>query len=155
MNKLYKYLDKIGAEYKREKIGYKYFYNVAPLVRDAAIVVFEYEGGPDRVRGVIDQREKLMKYCKRYGYKIYNSGGWLGCSWYCIASSSDYEAVQYMGDFVRRSVAACEKLNHLYLSGQTNISSDSDLNSKMKCIMDRFGREYKRMTFLVYGGAAV
>ena len=155
MEKLFKYLDKIGADYKPEKIGYNYFTNVIPVVRDVAIVSFDYSGGSDRVRDVACQRDKIERYCKRYGYRIYNRCSVLGQSWFFVAKNSDYEAVSYMGEFVRRSVAACKKLNHLYRSGCTTIKSDSELNNKMKLIMDRFGREYKRMTFLVYGGVAV
>ena len=153
MNKLFKYMDKIGADYHAEKIGYSYFYNVAPVVRDCAIVCFDYRGSKCEVAKEMQREKMIERYAARYGYKVYNKGGALGCSWFTVASEKDFEDVSYMGEYVQRSVSACEKLIHLYRSGKTVYKTDSELNDALRAIMDHVGREYKRMTFLVFGVA--
>ena len=153
--KLYKYLDKIGAGYEVHEYGCKYFYNVAPVLGDMAIVTFDYTGSAADIMKELQRKKMIDNYCRRYGYIIFGSAGVLGESWVWITNKKLFDDVGYMWEFVRRSVAACEKLNHLYLTGQTTIKSDAELNNKMRAIMDRFGREYKRMVFLVCGGAAV
>ena len=153
--KLYKYLDKIGARYDVHDYGYNYFYNVAPVLGEMTIIYFDHSGAPSEVAKELQRKKMVETYCKKYGFKIfYRAAAWSE-SWLWVTNNQLYNDVSYMGEFVRRSIDACEKLNHLYLTGQTTIKSDAELNDKMRAIMDRFGREYKRMTFLVCGGAAV
>lgn len=97
----------------------------------------------------------IENYCNKYGYKIIYRAAAGSDSWLWVTNNKLYEDTGYMWEFVRRSIDACEKLNHLYLTGKTTIAGDAELNNKMRAIMDRFGREYKRMSFLVCGGAAV
>ena len=153
--KLYKYLDKIGARYDVHDYGYNYFYNVAPVLGEMTIIYFDHSGAPSEVAKELQRKKMVETYCKKYGFKIfYRAAAWSE-SWLWVTNNQLYNDVSYIGEFVRRSIDACEKLNHLYLTGQTTIKSDAELNDKMRAIMDRFGREYKRMTFLVCGGAAV
>lgn len=153
--KLYKYLDKIGASYEVHDYGYNYFYNVAPLLGDMAIVYFDHSGAFSDVAKELQRKKMIETYCKKYGFKIFYRAAAGSDSWFWVTNQKLYDDVSYMGEFVRRSIDACEKLNHLYLIGKTTIKSDAELNNKMKLIMDRFGREYKRMAFIVCGGAAV
>ena len=135
--------------------GYNYFYNVAPVLGEMTIIYFDHSGAPSEVAKELQRKKMVETYCKKYGFKIfYRAAAWSE-SWLWVTNNQLYNDVSYMGEFVRRSIDACEKLNHLYLTGQTTIKSDAELNDKMRAIMDRFGREYKRMTFLVCGGAAV
>lgn len=55
--KLYKYLDKIGASYDVHEYGCKYFYNVAPILGDMAIITFDHSGVPSDVMKEL-QRKK-------------------------------------------------------------------------------------------------
>ena len=153
--KLYKYLDKIGAGYEVHEYGYNYFYNVAPILGDMAIITFDHSGAFSDVAKELQRKKMIETYCKKYGFKIFYRAAAGSDSWFWVTNQKLYDDVSYMGEFVRRSIDACEKLNHLYLIGKTTIKSDAELNNKMKLIMDRFGREYKRMVFLVCGGAAV
>lgn len=125
MKKLFKYLEKNGCDFRKEKAGSSYFYNVPEMVKDLAVVIFEY------TEIQADKREKdLLRYCKRYGYKITSSGGWIGCRWYHIMSGSDFEELDYLGRFVRMSVDECEQEIH---AGRTD---------RLKEIMDYFGALY-------------
>lgn len=153
--KLYKYLDKIGAGYEVHEYGCKYFYNVAPILGDMAIITFNHSGRPSDVMKELQRKKMIENYCNKYGYKIIYRAAAGSDSWLWVTNNKLHEDTGYMWEFVRRSIDACEKLNHLYLTGKTTITSDAELNNKMRAIMDRFGREYKRMVFLVCGGAAV
>lgn len=138
IEKLYSYLDKIGADYRREKYGANYFLNAPAIECGAAVVRFEFF---DR-ETVTDWHKKarqIERYAARYGFTIFNRGGALGCEWFAVIRSDDLRALDNYNFYVRQSVDACEKLAHDHYIG---VAVCDDLNGAMRQIMEKYGAEY-------------
>lgn len=135
---LYKYLDKIGADYRREKYGADYFLNAPALEFGAAVVCFEFFDR-ETVTDWHKKTKQIERYAARYGFTIFNRGGALGCAWFSIMRAVDLQALDNYSFYVRQSVDACEKLAHEHYIGA---AACDDLNSAMRNIMNEYGADY-------------
>ncbi len=138
MNKLYAYLEKIGADYAREKCGDHYFFNVPGVEFDIAVVSFDFCDFETVARWhAIEKR--IEKYAARYGYTIYNRSGCLGSAWFFVARSADLEKYRDYRLFMDAAVSECEKIAHDHYTGRHVVA---DLNTEMRRVMDEYGNNY-------------
>ena len=139
MKKMYKYLEKIGATYEPVNYGSDYFFNVPTLSIDGAIVSFDYSGGVPSYYMKIAQIEKMiLTYCHKYGYTVFNRGGFPGCRYFSICRTDDIEKLDYLNSFVRTSVDECERVIHEYIAGMRSGCENDDI----RAVMDSYGRDY-------------
>ena len=130
MKKIYKYLDNNGISYRRETFGSRYFYGVS-CIFDGVIVSMDYRHSATR--------EKLLKYCRRYGYKImYESRIFPDFSiHYSIATATDADKASDYYYFQEKSLAEWEQMQHReYSNGNYNI------NEQGKQIMQKWEKAY-------------
>lgn len=130
MKKIYKYLDNNGISYRRETFGSRYFYNVQ-YIFDGVIVSMDYRHSA--------KREKLLKYCQRYGYKImYESRIFPDFSiHYSIATATDAENANNYYYYQEKSLAEWEQMQHEEYS-----KGNYDINEKGKAIMQKWEKAY-------------
>lgn len=138
MKKLFKYLDKIGADYERVQYGSYYFRNAPRVEFDAAIVFFEFCDRETVTRWhTIEKR--IERYAARYGYTVYNRGGCLGSVWFTVARAADREKLEDYYFFQRAAVTECEKVMHAHYSKECVLS---DPEKTLRSIMDEYGNNY-------------
>ena len=138
MKKMFAYLDKIGADYRREKYGYNYFYNVKPWECEAAIVWFDFCDRPTVERWHVLEK-KIERYAARYGYTIINRGGCLGSVWFSVMRADDREHLENYYTFERNSVSECEVIMHRHYSGADVLE---DPEKTLRAVMDMYGNAY-------------
>jgi hypothetical protein len=130
MNKLYKYLDKNEINYRRETFGSRYFDNVH-YIFEGVIISMDYRHSATR--------EKLLKYCRRYGYKImYESRIFPDFSiHYSIATATDAENAANYYYYQDKSVSEWEQMQHREYS-----NGNYDINEQGKAIMQKWESLY-------------
>ena len=138
MKKMYAFLKKIGADYKKEKCGDNYFFNAPGIEFDSAIVSFEFSDfyTVSRWRAL---EKRIEHYADRYGYKIFNRGGCLGAAWFFVARASDLERYSDYRSFMDNCVAECEQIMHKHYIGAAVVD---DLNAELRHVMDEYGNCY-------------
>lgn len=127
MNKLYNYLNKIGATYQKNTFGCNYFFNVAPLHFEGVTITLDYS---NMSWAAIDKN--IRNYCNRYGYTIFRRGGYPGYSFYSIMKNSDKKALDQYNEYSTKSHEAIENYIHI---GTTD-------NDFLKGVMEFWGEEY-------------
>lgn len=139
MKNLYKYLDKIGAEYRRETYGANYFSNAPALHFAGAVIIFDYS---ERPAGVECQKRKMIeKYCARYGYSVIMRGGWPGVNYFHVVKGADADALNLYNVYQSPAVAACEKYIHLWHVYPSRMTA-KEQNDYLRGVMDYYGEQY-------------
>lgn len=142
MKKLFSYLDRIGADYRPQKMGQDYFYNTPCPSVMSAFVCFEYsDESSARETGKLINR--IKNYCKRYNYTI--TGGWShfgGVFTYSfrIMKSADITRLENYMRFVKWSADDCTEYIH---KARKTGASDKDINTALRGIMRGYENAYK------------
>lgn len=148
MNKLLKWLDKNGFDYKIVKYGSDYFYNTS-VSFDAVMVVFDRE----KYGSCIKASEKVEKYAARYGYKIITDGYNISGAWLSIGTSENVLSLHNYWNYQEKAIKECEVIMHNYhLNGIYN-SHHAQLESELKSIMSKYESEYIKNSFHVVRAA--
>ena len=116
MERLQKYINRQlvpGMEYRPATCGNDYFEGIPAPVYTALYFALDYRTtSPEEIRAMSIAEEKIKRYCKRYGYDIFNYSGAPGVRWFTIAKHTDRETYEYYHTYVRASVEECEQLRH-------------------------------------------
>lgn len=147
---LYKYLEKIGVQettrtsrneppttYRRETYGdSSYFYNAPGYLYPAAILHFDYNGtGADYYRKQAQLEKIIRTYCRKYGYEVFNEGGYPGGRYFSIATAADRagsETYYFYRDAARDE---CERYHN-------ENPDDQNAEKALHAIMDAYGEAY-------------
>lgn len=139
MDKLEKYLDKIGLEYDPAAYGNDYFYNVAPVKFPAAVIEYENRD-PETIKKVM----KLAKYAARFGYTIFHEGGYPGYNYFHIMKTADKKALEFINSFSEKAQNEAAEMIHLKRTGAGfSEMTDTEFNDYIRGIMDYYGELYK------------
>lgn len=160
MDKLYNYLIKLGvvektSENRRENFaielrsvsyGDNYFYNAPNHFYNAYLISFDYnrETNPEYFKGLKEIEEKIKKYCKRYGYEIFN---YYVHTWqvsFCIARPEKRRESDIFYHY--RDLAIEEVNENIHLCALAHKPVDNNI---IRQIMDKYGTEYNN-TLLAY-----
>ena len=137
MKNIIKWLDKNNIEYDLVTIGEKYFNNAAPLHFQAIQITVWY----DKYNNYNLQnanKEKALKYCTRYGYKVFNSWFTGNYDTVIITTAAAYNAIKLYQEYSAPAAAECELLMHRYYTEPLTIN----LNNELKKIMFKYGALY-------------
>ena len=135
MKKLIDYLEKTGIDFERVEYGASYFYNVEKLIFDGVICTFDIRDGATA--------RKVETYCKRYGYTVFRRAGYPGFQFFSIMRKDEKKQLDFILEFINKSVSSCEKQIHLRNIGFYSKESDEEFNERLRGIMDFYGEEYK------------
>ena len=138
MKKLYAYLEKQGIEFRKVTYGANYFYNAPALHFEGVTITFSYFTSDDRTTSA-KHAQIIEKYCKRYGYEIFNRGGFPGVQYIHIMRADEKRALSFYESFAKKSADACAMEYHI----RREMGLDcSDINESYKGIMEFYGEEY-------------
>lgn len=139
MDKLEKYLDKIGLQYDPATYGNDYFYNVAPVKFPAVFV--EYKAGDaETLRKVI----KASRYAARYGYIIFSEGGRGGYNHFTVMNAQDKAEYSLYMKYRDKAAGYIAELMHARRTGAgLDTMTDREFNDYIRGIMDYYGECYK------------
>lgn len=139
MDKLEKYLDRIGLEYDPAAYGADYFYNVAPVKFPAVII--EYKAGDaETLRKVC----RLSKYTERRGYVIFNEGGRGGYNHFTVMKAQDKAEYDLYMEYQNKAAGYIADLMHARRTGAgLDTMTDKEFNDYIRGIMDYYGECYK------------
>lgn len=155
MEKLYKYLNKIGveekprrgnytpapAEFYRVSYGNSYFYNAPGYTYPGAVVTLDYntEAPAEYYKNMHQIETRLQAYCKKYGYScrreyyIYTKN-----ICFFIEKQSDKETAATYYYYVDACREECEQAAHaLYTAGHPE-----RVEATLREIMQRWGAAY-------------
>ena len=138
MNRLYKYMDKLGIFYTTTAFGSSYFYNAPEIHFPAAHIHLE--------RGDINSAawKNFTRYCKRWGYDVFDYRGYPGFTVVSVCRTDDRAALGAYLDYQKKAIAACEQAMHIRYSGQGFTGmSDGEFNDYLRGIMNYYGDEYR------------
>lgn len=155
MEKLYRYLEKIGLKESTSRNHYRdeapalfyretygdnsYFTNAPNFIYPGAVVILDYNTSApaDYYRKQKQLEKMILKYCKRYNYEI-KSRYFYGEQVMTITTCADQEAANNYYFFRDRCRQECEQEAHrLYTEGKPE-----EVNARMGEIMTEHGNYY-------------
>lgn len=115
MQKLKKYLDRIGAEHRPAEYGDTHYFKAAPLrftvIGEMVTFHFYDDPSPENLRRLRSIDKKIKAYAARYGYAIKYDGHHLGAWYYTIFTPADYSR---MHEMMTARDACADHYNNLY-----------------------------------------
>ena len=114
MKNLLQYLEKNNIQYETRKTGRNYFTNTPGPRAVMVYIEFPFYDGKIQARKSVKDREKVERYCKRYGYTIFNTKSYydIGITYFSVMKNSDLEKLNDYETFVNAAVQECEKAIH-------------------------------------------
>lgn len=141
MDKLKIWLERNEINYKIATYGAQYFSGDLDILFEGVQIQLNIIA--DR-RAAYETERKVCAYMKRYGYKaIFESSGmYSGYISICIVRGDDFDRLAHYDEFMRASVAECEKLIHFYHVRDGR--EPETLNNELNAIMARYETEYRQ-----------
>lgn len=157
MEKLYKYLLKIGveekprrgnytpapAEFYRQTYGDEYFYNAPNHTHAGAVVALDYnaEAPAEYFKNLMQIEKSLQTYCKKYGYCCRrDTCHYSKTVYFYIEKQTDRDAAT---DFYYFRDAARQDCEHYYHIAKYHGTPQKEIETTLRAIMDKYGDGYK------------
>lgn len=155
MDKLYKYMQKIGieekprrgnytpapAEYYRQTYGDSYFYNAPNHTHAGAVVALDYnaEAPAEYFKNLLQIEKSLQTYCKKYGYYCRRDiCHYSKTVYFYIEKQTDRDAATTYYYYVNACREECDQTAHtLYTAGHPE-----KVENTLREIMQRWGAAY-------------